>query len=223
MIAGGWCGQRFFLQGPAPDYLDTMAVGMTFVLLIPVLSAAANLYASGKGRWDLVSHAYALRFSAAGLGLAIAWILLVAVTVVPSFNRFVGVTAWQSGIRHLALFGVFSAFGFAFVYHAYPLMVGRDWYSKSLASVHFWATNLGVLAGVVFLLATGTAQAANTGDAAGDATGPDVVVVLRILTALSFLVVAAAQYVLAYNAVRTSRAGPYLTVVGSPALAQVTR
>jgi cytochrome c oxidase cbb3-type subunit I len=223
MIAGGWCGQRFFLQGPAPDYLDTMAVGMTFVLLIPVLSAAANLYASGKGRWDLVSHAYALRFSAAGLGLAIAWILLVALTVVPSFNRFVGVTAWQSGIRHLALFGVFSAFGFAFVYHAYPLMVGRDWYSKSLASVHFWATNLGVLAGVVFLLATGTAQAATTGVAAGDATGPDVVVVLRILTALSFLVVVAAQYVLAYNAVRTSRAGPYLTVVGSPALAQVTR
>lgn len=223
VIAGGWCGQRFFLQGPAPDYLDSIAVGMTFVLLIPVLSAAANLYASGKGRWDRVSDAYSLRFAASGLGLAVAWIMLVAITTVQSFNRFVGVTAWQSGIRHLAMFGVFSAFGFAFVYHAYPLMVGRDWYSKSLASLHFWATTLGVLAGVGFLLATGAAQAALNGVNIGDASGPGVVVVLRILTALSFLVVVGAQYALAYNAIRTSRAGPYLSVVESGGVLQVAR
>ncbi len=223
MIAGGWCGQRFFLQGPAPDYLDSMAVGMTFVLLIPVLSAAANLYASGKDRWDLVSRAFGLRFAAAGLGLAVGWILLVAVTVVPSFNRFVGVTAWQSGIRQLGTFGVFSAFGFAFVYHAYPIMVGRDWYSRSLASLHFWATNLGVLAGVAFMLATGAAQAAVTGVTIGEASGPDVVVVLRILTALSFAVVAAAQYALVYNAVRTSRAGPYLALAAQPTLVHAAR
>ena len=145
MIAGGWCGQRFFLQGPAPDYLDTMAVGMTFVLLIPVLSAAANLFASGRGplepRWRRRTVCASPRPDSDS---SVAWIVLVAITVVPSFNRFVGVTAWQSGVRHLAVFGVFSAFGFAFVYHAYPMMVGRDWYSKSLASLHFWATNVGV-------------------------------------------------------------------------------
>jgi cbb3-type cytochrome oxidase subunit 1 len=223
MIAGGWCGQRFFLQGPAPDYLDSMAVGMTFVLLIPVLSAAANLFSSGRDRWSLVSHAYGLRFAATGLGLSVAWILLVAVTVVPSFNRFVGVTAWQSGVRHLAVFGVFSSFGFAFVYHAYPLMVGRDWYSRPLASLHFWATNIGVVTGTALLLATGAAQAATNGVDVGDAMGPHVVVVLRMLAALSFAVVVAAQYVLAYNAVRTSRAGPYLSVAPAPALAQVAR
>jgi cbb3-type cytochrome oxidase subunit 1 len=223
MIAGGWCGQRFFLQGPAPDYLDSMAVGMTFVLLIPVLSAAVNLYVSGKGRWDLVGRAFGLRFVATGLGLAVAWIVLVAITVVPSFNRFVGVTSWQSGIRHLAMFGVFSSFGFAYVYHAYPLMVGRDWYSKRLASLHFWTTNIGVLAGVAFLLAAGAAQAAINGVTVGDAMGPDVVVVLRMLTALSFAVVAAAQFALVYNAIKTSRAGPYLTVADMPALAQVGR
>ena len=230
MIAGGWCGQRFFLQGPAPDFVDSMAVGMTFVLLIPVLSAAANLYASGRGSWSLVSHAYGLRFAASGLGLAVVWILLVAISTVPSFNRFVGVTAWQSGLRHLAIFGVFSSFAFAFVYHAYPMMVGRDWYSRSLASLHFWATNIGVLAGVGFLFAAGTAQAATNGLDTADSMGPGVIVALRMLGALSFVVVAAAQYVLAFNAVRTSRQGPYLAVtdtapfvVGVPRAAQVSR
>jgi cbb3-type cytochrome oxidase subunit 1 len=212
MIAGGWCGQRFFLQGPAPDYVDSMAVGMTFVLLVPVLSAAANLFASGRGSWALVSRAYGLRFAASGLGLAVAWVLLTAISTVPSFNRFVGVTAWQSGLRHLVIFGVLSSFAFAFVYHAYPVMIGRDWYSRSLASLHFWTTNLGVLTGVALLMAAGAAQAAVTGLDTGDAMGPDVVVVLRMLGALAFLAVAAAQYVLAYNAFRTSRAGPYLAI-----------
>jgi cbb3-type cytochrome oxidase subunit 1 len=229
MFAGGWCGQRFFLKGPAPDYLDAIAVAMTFVLLIPILSAAANLYASGKDRWNLASQAFGLRFAASGLGLAVAWIVLVVITVTPSFNRFVGVTAWASGVRHLAVFGVFSSFGFAFVYHAYPLMVGRDWYSKRLASLHFWGTNVGVIAGVVFLLATGAAQGATTGltgaspAAAGAFTGPDVVVVLRMLTGLAFAVVAVAQYALAYNAMRTARAGPYLQVLTQPAMAQASR
>jgi cbb3-type cytochrome oxidase subunit 1 len=134
-------------------------------------------------------------------------------TATPSFNRFVGVSAWQSGVRHLAVFGVFSSFGFALVYHAYPLMVGRDWYSKSLASLHFWATSAGVAAGVAFLLATGAAQAATIGLDTSQAAGADVIVVLRVLTALSFAVVAAAQYVFAYNAMRTSRQGPYITVL----------
>jgi cytochrome c oxidase cbb3-type subunit I/II len=193
---------------------------MTFVLLIPVLSAAANLYASGRDRWNLVSEFYGMRFAASGLGLAVGWIVLVATTTVPSFNRFVGVTAWQSGLHHLAVFGVFSSFGFAFVYHAYPLMVGRDWYSRGLASLHFWGTNIGVLAGVGFLFAAGAAQGALNGVNPGDALGPHVVVVLRMLAALAFVVVAAAQYVLIYNAIRTSRAGPYLTTVPPTLIAQ---
>jgi cytochrome c oxidase cbb3-type subunit 1 len=223
MFAGGWAGQRFFLKGPAPDYLDTIAVAMTFVLLLPVLSAAANLFATGKDRWQLVSQAYGLRFAATGLGLSVAWIVLVVMTTTPAINRFVGVTAWQSGVRHLAVFGVFSSFGFAFLYHAYPLMVGRDWYSRPLAAVHFWGTNVGVIAGVALLLATGAAQASRGGVVDAQAAGPDVVAALRILTGLAFAVVVAAQYALAYNTVRTSRAGPYLQVVGQRALAQAAR
>lgn len=223
MFAGGWTGQRFLLKGPAPDYLDSLAVAMTFVLLIPVLSAAANLYASGKGRWNLVSQAYGLRFAATGLGLAVAWIVLVVITTTPSINRFVGVTSWQSGVRYLALFGVFSSFAFAFVYHAYPLMVGRDWYSPALASFHFWVTSIGVILATAFLLATGAAQAAITGLDTTDAVAPDVVVVLRVLAGLAVGAVALAQYVLAYNAIRTSRQGPYLQVVGQPVLARAAQ
>ena len=214
VFAGGWTGQRFFLKGPGPDYLETIAVAMTFVLLVPILSSATNLLATGRGRWELLSQAYGLRFAVTGVGLLVAWILLVVLGTVPSVSRFVGLTAWQAGVRHLAFFGVLSAFAFAFIYHAYPLMVGRDWYSRRLAAFHFWATQIGVVAGTVFLMATGGAQAAL--QAAGGTVGaPDVTVMLRLLTGLSFAVVVGAQYVFAYNTFRTSRAGPLVHVMSS--------
>lgn len=219
MFAGGWTGQRFLLFGPAPDYLDVIAYAMTIVLVIPVLSAAVNLYATGKDRWDLVSRAFGLRFAASGLGLLAGWIGLVVLSATPSVNRFVGLTAWQSGVRHLALFGVFSSFAFAFIYHAYPLMVGREWYSRTLASFHFWTTNAGVLGGVVLLLATGAAQAAG----ASSPASADVVALLRLLTAAAFAVVVVAQYVLAYNAFRTSRSGPFVHVATTTAALEASR
>ncbi len=217
VFAGGWAGQRFFLKGPGPDYLDAIAVAMTVVLLVPVLSSAANLFATARNRWDLLAHSFGLRFAVTGLGLLVAWIVLVVLGAIPSVSRFVGLTAWGAGVRHLAFFGVFSSFAFAFVYHAYPLMVGRDWYSRRLASFHFWTTEIGVLAGTVLLLATGTAQTA------GAVEGPNVVGVLRLLTTLAFSAVVVGQYAFAYNTFRTARAGPYVrlaskaaVVVGSP-------
>ena len=218
LAAGGWTGQRFFMQGPAPDYLDTIAFAMTLVLVIPVLSAAANLFTTGAERWHLVTGAFGLRFAATGLAMLGGWIVLVVLSTAPSVYRYVGLTAWQAGVRHLAIFGVFSSFAFAFIYHAYPLMVGRGWYSPRLASVHFWTTTVGTLFGVALLLATGAASAAGP-----MADGADVVVLLRILTAAVFALVVAAQYALAYNAFKTSRSGPYLVVAAQPTLAQAVR
>jgi cytochrome c oxidase cbb3-type subunit 1 len=218
VFAGGWTGQRFFLKGPGPDYLEAIAVAMTVVLLVPVFSAVANLLATGRHRWGLLAQSFGLRFAVAAVGFLVAWIVLVVLGTIPSVSRFVGLTAWQAGVRHLAVFGVFSSFGFAFIYHAYPLLVGRDWFSRRAASFHFWATEGGVVAGTVFLMAAGAGQAALR-IGGGTVGPPDVTVLLRFLAAMSFAVVVIAQYVLAYNTFRTSRAGPFVTAVPGRAAA----
>ena len=219
IFAGGWTGQRFLMHGPAPDYLDTIAAAMALVLLIPALSAAVNLLATGGERWHLVTRAYGLRFAATGIGMLVGWIALVAVSTVPSVSRYFGVTAWQAGLRHLAIYGVFTSFALALIYHAYPLMVGRDWYSRPIASIHFWATTVGTVVGVALLLATGAAQAAvGTG-----ADVPAVVPLLRIGSGLVFALVAFAQYLFAFNAFRTSRSGPFIHVVSQPVFTEVAR
>lgn len=215
MFAGGWAGQRYFLKGPAPDYLDSIAFAMTVVLLVPVLSSVTNLVATGRGRWQLLAGAFGLRWAAAGLGLASAWIGLAALGAVPWVSRYVGLTAYSTAVRHLLGWGALSAFAFALVHHAYPLMVGRDWYSRRLLSFHFWATLAGVAAGTIALLGASAAQttALLATDATGFARGVggasiEVQRLFHGAGAGAAAVVLAAQLALAYNTFRTSRSGP---------------
>ncbi len=215
MFAGGWTGGRLLLKGPAPDYIETIAVAMTFVLLLPVLSAAANLFATARDRWTLAANLPGLRYAATAIALSVVWIALEAVSSIPSFSRFVGLTAWGEGVRFFSIFGVFSFFGFALVYHAYPLMIGRDWFSRTCVSLHYWGTIAGVLITTTALMAAGAAQGAELGLGQGQQMlgHPNVIDALRVIAVAGLAVIAAAQYALVYNTFRTSRSGPYVDVV----------
>jgi cytochrome c oxidase cbb3-type subunit I len=133
----------------------------------------------------------------------------------PQVARFVGLTAWGEGLRFFSIFGVFSFFGFALIYHAYPLMVGRDWYSRTAVSLHFWGTLAGVVVATTALLAAGAAQSAAlaVSEGQGVLAHPNVVDALREVSVIGLAIVAASQYALVYNAFRTSRSGPYVDLV----------
>jgi cytochrome c oxidase cbb3-type subunit 1 len=222
VFAGGWTGQRLFLKGPGPDYLETIAVAMTFVLLVPLLSVAVNLFATGRGRWHLMGQAFGLRFAVAGLSLSMVWIVLVASSSIPWVSRYFGLTSFETALRHLAAFGVFSSFAFALIYHAYPLMVGRDWYSRGLVTFHFWGTLAAVVMGTMALLAAAagqagvlvTADALRLADAARASAG--LARVFQIEGVLAAALLAAAQLAFAYNTFRTSRSGPLVRYTSAP-------
>jgi cbb3-type cytochrome oxidase subunit 1 len=218
IFAGGWTGQRLFLKGPTPSYTQTIAVAMTFVLVIPVVSSVVNLYATARGRWHLLGQMFGLRFAMVGLGMAAAWIVLYAVFGMPFVSRYFGLTAVDAALRYLAAWGVFSAFAFALIYHAYPLMVGRDWYSRPLAALHFWASIVGVVVATIGLLSSGDAQAGAL--VATNASGLSASVhstlglqhLYEIATLAGTAIFGAAQLAFAFNVIRTSRAGPIVPV-----------
>ena len=89
-------------------------------------------------------------------------------------------------------------------------MVGRDWYSKSLASLHFWATNVGVVARRLPARdRRGRVRGRPCGHTGRRCHAP-------VVTTGIFALVAAAQYLFAYNAVKTSRSGPFVDVAIPP-------
>jgi cytochrome c oxidase cbb3-type subunit 1 len=219
MFAGGWTGQRLFLNGPGPAYLESIAVAMTFVLLVPVLSSVANLYATARGRWGAVADMFALRFAVTGLGLAAVWMVLTAFYSVPLMSKYFGLTSYATALRYLAGFGVFSSLAFAFIYHAYPLMVGRDWWSRPLATAHFWTSVGGAVLATGGLFGAGAAQVGTLAGttAAGLAqamkTGAGLQRMFEIEVVAGAAIFAAGQLLFAFNTYRTSRAGPLVTHV----------
>jgi cbb3-type cytochrome oxidase subunit 1 len=200
---------------------------MTFVLLVPILTAASNLFATARGRWELIGQAYGLRFAATGLGLLVVWAVGTAVSTLPQVSRIVGLTAWGAGLRHLLWWGVISSFGFALIYRIWPLCVGRAWQSTSLQSFHFWGTMTGVGLGWFTLAASGVFQGtlAQAWARLGAEQGFDEMVQFGVMaqrwfqagTLLAFAILAAAQYALVYNAFRTARVGPPVVVLAAPA------
>ncbi len=228
IFAGGWTGQRLFLEAPGPAYLQSIAVAMTFVLLVPVLSSTANLLATARGRWHLAGQSFGLRFAVTGLGLATVWIALTSFYSVPFISRYFGLTSYEAALRYLAGFGVFSTFAFALIYHAYPLMVGRDWYSRPLATFHFWTSLSGVVLATGGLFGAGAGQAgslvattaAGLGQSMKASAGLQRMFEIEVLAGTALFAVA--QFAFAYNTYRTARSGPLVThVPGLPAQVRV--
>jgi cytochrome c oxidase cbb3-type subunit 1 len=221
VAVGGWTGQRTGVWGPTQDYLQSIAIAMSFVLLVPVLSAVSNVFATARGRWMAAVDDFALRFALAGCVLLVAWTVLAASSSLRPFARLVGLTAWEGGLRHLAVYGALGSLAFSAFYHLFPRITGHAWYSRRLGSLHFWLTIVGVTAGAAVRLGQGLVQgsvALSSGGHVADAArfnssmsrGFDAVALV------AFLVLAVGQYVFAWNAFRTTARGdPYVLVRGN--------
>lgn len=225
-LAGGWTGQVTGVWGPAPDYLETIAIVMSAVLVVPVLSTVSNLYATGRGRWGLLADEYGLRFVATGLGGLALWAGITAATAARSPSRVLGLTAFRAGLDVLAVWGVFSAFAFGLVYHMYPRLVGRAWYSRRLCAFHFWTTLGSAAAAATLLMVHGAIQGETSlaWSRAGDLGGYARLVqelalsarAFQVLGAVAMCVLALAQLALMSNVYMTSRRGDPLQLVQAP-------
>lgn len=223
LASAGWTGQRAQIWGPAPAYVQTIAIAGSFILLVPTLSVMANVAGTLRGRWAAVADDFGLRFAATGVVLLVIWTALQAVSSERGVARIVGSTLWEAGLRHLAIYGVFSSLAFAFVYHMFPRLSGRAWYSRRLASLHFWATLVAVIAGVAVKMMAGLLQTgvwlgvgndpARFGETAGAMTR--LFGGFNAVGLLAFVVLAVGQYAFVWNAVRSSARGEPVHLTGS--------
>jgi len=217
IFVGGFTGVRYLVSGPIPLYLQAIAVAMTVVALVPVLTAAANVVGAARGRWDLVGRPSAVRYAVTSVVALVVWTALSAVTAVPSVSRLVGLTSWTAGLRTIVLAVVSSFAAFALLVYVYPLLVGRTWASERASSFHFWGSLAGALTVAGSQMAAGLVQgslalaASRSGEsAAGQAVAGELGFVMRgfhWVQLAGWLLFGAAQFALAWNAARTARAG----------------
>ena len=163
IIFAGLTGAVRLSGGPIPAWVVTLSIASSIILLVQIVTVTANLVFTMRGQYHMVYHSPTIRFTFFG---AIAFTISSTVgllTSLRSVDSIVHFTPFQTAQSMLASYCFFSMVMFGAIYYILPRLVGCEWLSSSMISLHFWGSAYGggMLVVVLMLggLATGFALA----------------------------------------------------------------
>jgi cytochrome c oxidase cbb3-type subunit 1 len=175
-LVGFWALAMFYSQagihhligGPVPNWLVSVSVVQSVMMIVPVLAVAVNQHMTVAGRFATLRYSPTLRFVVLGAVLYTLVSLQGTLEALPFFNRLVHFTQYKVAHAHLGLYGFFSMIMFGSIYFVMPRVLEREWPYPKLIAWHFWLTSIGFAIYFVFLTIGGVLQ----GAAMLDATRP---------------------------------------------------
>lgn len=198
-------GAHHLLQAPVPEWLKTIAVITSVLMMIPVLTFFTNITLTLRGNWGKLSDSLALRFTAIGFFFYVLTSVQGSFQALRSINMYIHFGQWPVAHAHLALLGSFGFLVWGACYYILPRVSGREFFSPRLVSAHFWLSSLGFIFFLLSLTAAGLVQGSNW--------WADLPVYQTVLELRPYLVVRAVaggaivvgQLVFAYNFIKTIR------------------
>lgn len=152
-IAWVFTGSAELTYTAIPDWLETIGVMFSMVLLLPVATIVVDVMTFLRSRHAEVSakDRYSLNLVYLGLALFAALPLVNLMSALRASGGIVGFTDWVYGTEVIAILGAFSAWLFAYVFHVAPPMVSAD--AVRVQRWHGWLTVIGLaIAGFAMLI-----------------------------------------------------------------------
>jgi cytochrome c oxidase cbb3-type subunit I len=153
-----WTGAHHMLHGPISQWLQTIAIFFSVMLLIPVWSVVYNFFATMKGQWHQLRDNFELKFLMSGVVFYLLTCFQGPMHSLRSVNAIVSKTDWIPGHAHMAVFGAFSFFAIAGTYYTVPRMFRTKLHSAPLANWSYWFMMIGGLGFFVTLWLGGVWQ-----------------------------------------------------------------
>lgn len=207
----GPTGAHHLVNGPVPQWLQTVAIAFSVSLIIPVWTVLTNFYGTMAGKWSLVRESVPLKFAVAAASFYFITCFQGPMQALRSVSAVTHFTDWVVGHAHVALLGTFSFIMFASIYYALPRLTNRAVYSKPLQDWHFWLSFVGFSAFFISLTVGGLVKGFMWAAAEGDPTQfIDVVRAMKpyyVVRALSGAMILSAQLLFIYNIYKTATAG----------------
>jgi cytochrome c oxidase cbb3-type subunit 1 len=140
-----WTGAHHMLHGPISQWLQTIAITFSVMLLIPVWAVVYNFFATMKGQWQQLRENVPLKFLMSGVVFYLLTCFQGPMHSLRSVNAIVSKTDWIPGHAHMALLGCFSFFAIAGSYYIVPRIFKTTLHSEALANWNFWLMMIGGL------------------------------------------------------------------------------
>jgi cytochrome c oxidase cbb3-type subunit 1 len=146
-----WAGSHHLHYTALPQWVQTLGMTFSVILLVPSWTAAANALLTLNGAWHKVRDDATLRFmmvAAVFYGLTTFEGSFLAIRPVNALSHY---TDWTVGHVHAGALGWVAMVTFGSIYAVVPWLWKRDaMYSGRLVEVHFW---LAVSGTVIYVLA----------------------------------------------------------------------
>jgi cytochrome c oxidase cbb3-type subunit 1 len=139
--------------GPVPVWLVTVSISASILMLVPLSTVTVNLVMTMRDRYDMVYHSPTIRFTFFGVICFAVGGVLSVITSLRSVDALLHFTPFASGLQQLMIYSFFSMVMFGAIYYITPRLVGCEWLSSTMISVHFWMAAYGgaILAGLMLL------------------------------------------------------------------------
>lgn len=156
-LVAPFAGPLRLVNGPAPEWLETVGVAASIALAVPLLAVVVLLCATYARRTSL-AHGADLRFSLAGVGLLALWGAVTLPTAGRTAGAFLHGTVAADGLAELAVFGVAGALLLGGVFHALPSVSGNRIANPRVAGNAVWLLAVGASVVALSLLVAGYVQ-----------------------------------------------------------------
>lgn len=133
-----WTGAHHMLHGPISQWLQTIAIVFSVMLLIPVWSVVYNFFATMKGQWHQMRDNVPLKFLISGVVFYLLTCFQGPMHSLRAVNAIVSKTDWIPGHAHMAVLGAFSFFAIAGSYYIIPRIYQTKMFSDALANWSYW-------------------------------------------------------------------------------------
>jgi len=166
IIFAGLTGAVRLSGGPIPAWIVSLSIAATILLLVQIVTVTTNFVLTMKGQFHMVYHSPTIRFTFFG---AIAFTVASVIGLLGSLrsvDKIVHFTQFQNGQMQLVIYSFFSMVIFGAIYYILPRMVGCEWLSSSMISLHFWGAAYGGGLLAVTLLISGLMTGTDLADPA---------------------------------------------------------
>ncbi len=154
-----WAGSHHLHYTALPQWVQTLGMTFSVMLLVPSWASAGNALATLNGAWHKVRDDATLRFmmvAAVFYGLSTFEGSFMAIRPVNALSHY---TDWTVGHVHAGALGWVAMITFGSIYALVPWMWKREaMYSPKLVEVHFWLALAGTIVYVFAMWNSGIIQ-----------------------------------------------------------------
>jgi len=140
----GQVGGHHLVGGPVPEWMITLSIVQSMMMIIPVAAFTVNQYQTLQGRLAALRYSPTLRFVGVGGLMYTASSVQGSFEALRSMNAVTHFTHYTVGHAHLGLYGFVSFVFFGAIYFTMPRVTGREWPYPRLIAAHFWLALCGI-------------------------------------------------------------------------------